>query len=69
MVLLLKVAGDPLLEIPGLAYIDHRIPAVFEEVASGQMGQGIQGDHILVADGKEGIFIFSSTGLEERAIG
>jgi hypothetical protein len=59
MVLLLKVAGDPLSEIDSLAYIDHRIPAVFEEVASGQMGQRIRGDHILMADEWEGIFIFS----------
>jgi hypothetical protein len=47
VVLLLEVAGDPLLEVSGFAYVDHLVPAVFEEVASGQMGQGFEGDHVI----------------------
>ena len=56
LVLLLKVAGDPLSDISGLSHIDYPVLLVLEEVASGKMGQRIRGYHILMADGRGGDF-------------
>ena len=42
---LLKVAGDPFFQVPGLSDVDHLARSVSKEVASGEVGEGVRVDH------------------------
>jgi hypothetical protein len=45
VVLFLEIIGNPLLEISGFAYVDHRALAVCEEIASRKVGKRVERDH------------------------